>query len=91
MFPVSDGSVIAATTPIIVRDKRISAIVKAIHTDSPRSLRAGFAGVAIQNGINFNVIPNLFRDLSNNTGSFQRWSDAETVLLDSRKTAPRKA
>ena len=37
------------------------------------------------------VIPNLFRDLSNDTGRTQRWIDAGTVLLDSRKTAPRKA
>ena len=29
MLPVNDGSVIAATTPIIVSDKSISAMVKA--------------------------------------------------------------
>ena len=36
MFPVSDGSVIAATTPIIVRDNSISAIVNAIRRPRAR-------------------------------------------------------
>ena len=36
MLPVSDGSVIAATTPIIVRESKISAIVNAIRRPRAR-------------------------------------------------------
>ena len=107
MLPVSDGSVIAATTPIIVRDNNISAMVKAYFlTDSPLTkLRTDSVGViasdqrergnplenaalvdwiatrsatARNDGISFNVIPNLFRDLSNDAGSSHRWIDPES-------------
>ena len=112
MFPVSDGSVIAATTPIIVRESNISAMVNAAffviarsptgRRDDPPAVKpvSNWLGVkkscstsrgcasgtwiatrsatARNDGVSFNVIPDLIRNLTGDTGSSQHWSDAET-------------
>ena len=81
MLPVSDGNVIAATTPIIVRDNNISAIVNAKFL---LGFNCGSRSAS--------DIPNLFRDLAGVTGSTQRRIDAETVLdlLHARRVSPKE-
>ena len=97
MFPVKLGSVIAATTPIIVRDNRISAIVKALviaravargdpvnHWCVLNEIATSFASLTPRNdGTFFIVIPNLFRDLANVNDSPQRRIDPESRSLRS--------